>query len=121
MNMVTGKKKVEISLMGQRFSLRSDRDEEYVQGLARFVTAQLDEMRLQTKTVSTHHLAVLVALNLADQLFRHKEEVTQLKGELQEKAKAALTEVEAALSHLRPPEGTESVAPPEETPEMPPL
>jgi cell division protein ZapA len=97
------KKKVDVLLMGQRFSVRSDRDEGYIDSIARTVNQQLDDIRRNTRTVSTHHVALLAALNLADELARTKEALAQVemhKAELADKAQAALHEVESALAFL---------------------
>src|SRR5688572_22507774 len=106
------KKKVEVLLMGQRFTVRSDRDEKYIDQLSRAENEQFDDIRRNTRTISTHHVALLAALNLADELARTKEMLAQAqeslsteKGEmdalrqnLTEKAHATLQEVESALA-----------------------
>jgi cell division protein ZapA len=99
--MVSGiKRKVEVSLLGQRFTLKSDKSEEYVHGLAKFVTQQVEDLRKQTHAVSTHHLALLVALNLADQLFGREDEVREFKTGIRERTEEALKEVQNALTLL---------------------
>lgn len=92
------KRKYEVSLMGQRFTLRSERDEEYVQNLAKFVAQQIEEIRRKTRTVSTHQVALLVALNLADQLFQQNAKQVENKSLIQQKLDTALHQVDNALS-----------------------
>lgn len=110
------KKKVEVLLMGQRFTVRSDRDEKYIDQISRVVNEQLDDIRRNTRTISTHHVALLAALNLADELARTKEalqaaqaqaqsqpdtsQLDELKQRLAQKAQATLHEVETALAFL---------------------
>ncbi len=99
-NQVNNKKRVEVSLLGQRFTLRSDKSEEYVQAVAQYVTSQLENVGKQSHTVSTYHVALLTALNLADQLLQKEDELLRLKQGLKERAEGALREVQDALSLL---------------------
>ncbi len=99
-NQVNNKKRVEVSLLGQRFTLRSDKSEEYVQAVAQYVTSQLENVAKQSHTVSTYHVALLTALNLADQLLQKEDELLRIKQGLKERAEGALREVQDALSLL---------------------
>lgn len=97
------KRKVEVSLQGQRFQLRSDKPEDYLHGLATFVSEQLDEIRANAKTASGHNLALLLSLNLADKLFEKEEELHRLKISLESRTQEALKEVQTALAMLPDP------------------
>lgn len=99
---MVNKKKIEVSLLGQRFTVRSERDEAYVQSLAKLVSTQVEEIRRQTQSNSTQHLALLVALNLADELARLQEKVNFLTHELASRTQQALEHVEQALAMLPP-------------------
>jgi cell division protein ZapA (FtsZ GTPase activity inhibitor) len=99
------KKKVEVSLLGQRFHVKTQRDEIYIQNLAKDLTRQIEDLREQTKAVSTHHIALLLALNLADQLHTQKEQLEQLQVTIKERTNAALNDVKEALSELSPHDG----------------
>ncbi len=96
----TPKRKVEVSLLGQRFQLRSDKSDEYLHGLANFVSERLDDMRKSAKGASTHNLALLLSLNLADQLFEKEDELLRFKKGLESQTQEALREVQSALSML---------------------
>ena|SRR3989338_924799 len=97
-------RKVEISLLGQRFQLRSDKSDEYLQGLARFVSERLESIQKNAASSSvTQSMALLLCLNLADQLFEKEEELRYFKTNLEAKAQEALKEVQAALATLPEP------------------
>ncbi len=98
--MTNRKRKVEISLLGQRFTVRSEREEQDVHALADYVTKQLEEVRRQTKTVSTQHLALLVALNLADQIFNNKEKALREQTQVKSLVLDAIGEIDEALDQL---------------------
>lgn len=94
------KRKVEVTLLGQRFTLRSEQDVAYVHSLANFVSRKLEEIRHQTRTVSSHDLALLAALNIADELFQCERRNAEARGELREFSQTLLENVDATLESL---------------------
>lgn len=97
---IKNKQRFEVTLFGQNFTLRSDRDASYVQALASYVTKELENMQKITRAVSTHHVSLLVAMNLADKLFRREEELELATSELKALTKATLEKVETTLNSL---------------------
>ena len=69
---------------------RSDEGEEYITGLAEYVNDQIGEVQKTTKTVATHNLAILAAMNIADNLFKAKEREDQIKKEVRERVRRIL-------------------------------
>lgn len=94
------KRKVEVTLLGQRFQLRSDKSDEYLQGLANYVSERLEEIRKASRIVSSQHVGMLLSLNLADQLLEKDQELVQLKSSLESRTEEALREVQNVLSML---------------------
>ena len=97
------KRKVEVLLMGQRFTVRSDRDVLYIERLSRIVNDQLEDIKRSARTVSSHHAALLAALNIADELARTREllaKAEEIQSALTKKAQATLAEVESALAFM---------------------
>ena len=104
MTSTTPLRKVEVSLLGQRFQLRSDKSDEYLHGLARFVSERLEAIQKSSASSSvTQSMALLLCLNLADQLFEKEEELHYFKTNLEAKAQEALKEVKTALAMLPEP------------------
>ena len=99
------KDKVEVSLLGQNFTVRSDKDETYVHSLASFVTRRYEELQRQTRTVSSHELALLVALNLADELFRAEESAQASRAEIRERSLQILENIDGTLAQMSGDEG----------------
>src|SRR5262249_2034341 len=54
--------------------------------LAAFVNEKIAEVKTSTRTFSTHALAILAALNIADELFQAREQKDDLKKRVREKA-----------------------------------
>jgi len=83
---------VTITIGGQRFIVRSEADESYVQTLAEHINHHIDEISHQTsqaqKTISHQNLLVLAALNITDDLFRERANKKELALRIKEKSKA---------------------------------
>lgn len=59
---------VRVEICGQTYSIRTDLDPDYIHELARSVDARMNALGRQTGTIDTRRLAVLAALNLADEI-----------------------------------------------------
>jgi cell division protein ZapA len=58
----------EIEIYGQRYTIRGEAEQGYVQELARHVDEQMRTLAAKMRTVTPTQLAVLAALNLANEL-----------------------------------------------------
>lgn len=92
------KRKVEVTLLGQRFTVRSEKDEAYVHGLAGYVARKYDELKRSARTTSRDQLALLVALNLADELFQQVERAAASRDEVRRHSEALVQKLAAALA-----------------------
>ncbi len=85
------KRSVTVDVAGQKFTLRTDADEAYVRSLAEFVNEKISEVKAPSssggRTLSTHALAILAALNIADELFQARQGHAELKQRVRDKAK----------------------------------
>jgi cell division protein ZapA len=80
------KRSVTVEVAGQKLTLRTDAGEEYLHALAAFVNEKIAEVKTSTRTFSTHALAILAALNIADELFQAREQKDDLRKRVREKA-----------------------------------
>jgi cell division protein ZapA len=78
---------VEIKVFGQTYTVKTDAEEDYIQEVAKYVNEKMDEILKKTKSVSTLNVAILTALNIADDLLREKEKRLALLREVDAKAK----------------------------------
>lgn len=66
--------KIPVQILGQTYEIIGSPSEElYYNALARYVENKMKEAEESTNIVSTQKLAVLAALNIADELFRERE------------------------------------------------
>jgi cell division protein ZapA len=87
---------IAVEIHGQRYPIRSTLDQEYVARLAIYVDEKMRAAADSTPTGDSLRLAVLTALNLADELFRCRDAMRAHTGELAERA----GELERVLDRL---------------------
>ncbi len=72
------KKPVDVEIMGQKLVLRSDAEEGYVRRVAGYVDDKMHEVIKGTQIVGKGNVAVLAALNIADDYHRLKERYDEM-------------------------------------------
>jgi cell division protein ZapA len=77
---------IPVEIHGQRYPIRSTLDPEYVARLAAYVDQKLRAAAEATPSSDSLRLAVLTALNIADELFRCRDVTDARDGELAERA-----------------------------------
>jgi cell division protein ZapA len=77
---------ISVEILGQRYPIRSTLDPEYVVRLASYVEEKMRAASEATPTTDSQRLAVLTALNVADELFRCRDANRARTGELAERA-----------------------------------
>ena len=84
--MADSPKVVTVEIGGQRYPVRSGLDPAYVGELAAFVDVKMRAAAASMPTAEGLGLAILVALNLADELFRARARQSSVSGDLNERA-----------------------------------
>jgi cell division protein ZapA len=79
---------VPVEIQGERYPIRSALDPAYVAKLALYVDEKMHAAASAAPTGDTLRLAVLAALNIADELFRCRELTRERDGQLAERASA---------------------------------
>ena len=77
---------IPVEIHGQRYPIRSTLDPEYVSRLASYVDQKIRAAADSTPSGDSVRLAVLAALNIADELFRCRDITHARNGELAERA-----------------------------------
>ena len=63
-----------VEIFGQTYNVRGDGDPDYLVELARFVDSRMREVAAQVATVDPLKIAVLAALNIADEFSRFRRQ-----------------------------------------------
>jgi cell division protein ZapA len=89
---------VSVEIRGQRYPIRSDLDSSYVNVLATYVDEKIRVASESSPSGDSLRLAVLAALNIADELFRCQDVQQASRGALAERTQALERLLDAALA-----------------------
>ncbi len=78
---------VKVIIYGQEYPIRGRGDEEHIRQVARFVDERMSMIEEQTTASTPARLAILAALNIADELFTLRREKERLLTEFEEKTR----------------------------------
>lgn len=70
---------VKVTIFGSEYAIRGDTDPEYIRQVAQYVDAKMREVDEATSVKSSLKVAILAALNIADELFRERAEREELR------------------------------------------
>jgi cell division protein ZapA len=76
---------VEVYILGQKYTIRGDAPEEYIIKLASYVDEKLKEVHSSIPNITPVKASILAALNIADELFRVKNEHEKLTKFIEDK------------------------------------
>ena len=91
------KRTVEVSIMGQKFLVRSDSDEEYVERIAEFVNGKVAEITSKSKSIPSLNVVILAAMNIADEYLRSKDDKSQFASVVEKKLKGMIELIDLQL------------------------
>ena len=94
---------VTVEIAGQQYPIRSGLDPAYVVELAAYVDKKLHAASDAAPSTDMLGLAVLVALNLADEYFRARDQESSSHGQLHERALRLEQLVDEALGSSKDP------------------
>jgi cell division protein ZapA len=90
---------VTVEIAGQRYPIRSALDERYVAELAAYVDGKMRAAADAAPASDILGLAILVALNIADEYFRARQSQSTARGELNDRALRLEQLVDEVLAH----------------------
>lgn len=92
---------VSVEIQGLRYPIRSSLDHEYIVRLASYVHGKMERAQAEVPTGESLKVAVLAALNIADELFRAQEgEAAPHRHELLRRANEIERLVDQAIDRL---------------------
>jgi cell division protein ZapA len=91
---------ITVEISGQRYPIRSALDAAYVTELAAYVDNKMRAASDAAPTSDILGLAILVALNVADELFRARQDQRKTGGQLNDRAARLEQLVDDALAQL---------------------
>jgi cell division protein ZapA len=94
-----GSHTVKIEIYDQSYNVNADQNEEYLKELAAYVDGKMRSIADATKMVDSLKVAVLAALNIADEMFTLRQRQRNTEGPLRKRVEKCVAMVEKALEH----------------------
>ncbi|GAB4331318.1 MAG: hypothetical protein Kow0037_07810 [Calditrichia bacterium] len=93
------KKAIKVNIFGFEYALRSDMEPEYLEELASYVDGKMKQLGESVQSKSQQKIAVLAALNIADEYFRLKRKHEKLVKEIEATSEKITENLDEYLSH----------------------
>lgn len=87
----------DVEIFGSTYHVRGDKDPELLQDLAGLVDGKMREIAQQVSTVDTAKIAILAALNIADELLQCRKQQEGERVEIQDKVTRLAERLEGVL------------------------
>jgi cell division protein ZapA len=88
---------VKIQIYDQSYNVNADGNEEYLHELAAYVDGKMRSIAESTHMVDSLKVAVLAALNIADEMFQTRKRQQEIEGPLRQRVENCVSMVEKAL------------------------
>jgi cell division protein ZapA len=88
---------VKIDIYDQNYYVNADQNEEYIRELAAYVDGKMRAVAEAAHTVDSLKVAVLAALNIADEMFTLRQREREIEGPIRERVEKCVALVEKAL------------------------
>lgn len=92
------KSSTKVEIFGRSYLIKGDADEQYTSELADYVDKRMREIAEKNPSIPPSKMAILAALNIANELFKLKEEFKQEKGQIEDKARRLIGLLDEGLS-----------------------
>ncbi|MGB5304432.1 MAG: cell division protein ZapA [Gemmatimonadota bacterium] len=79
---------VRVTIFGEEYAIRTDAPQEYTLECARYVDDAVQQAHVRGQVAEPHRAAVLAALQITDELFRTRRELTEHSGGVLERVTA---------------------------------
>ncbi|MFQ5599935.1 MAG: cell division protein ZapA [Candidatus Krumholzibacteriia bacterium] len=80
-------KSTRVEIFGSEYTIRADADPDYVKSIAAYVDTKMNEIAEKQKLVSSTKVAILAAINIADEVFQERRKREQTEQDVSAKAR----------------------------------
>ena len=88
------KKRFNIQVLGQEFSVLSDSGDEHVAEIVRYVNDKAEKIGSAKGNVTILSVTILVALNIAEELFKLKRDKEDIQSQLESRSEKLINFIE---------------------------
>ncbi|MCL1834398.1 MAG: cell division protein ZapA [Leptospirales bacterium] len=83
--------RVKVAILGQTYNIKGDTSPEYILELTDYVNKKIEEISGNVASGNSLQIAILAALNIADECFQNKRITSGMEGVLECKTKELIT------------------------------
>lgn len=87
-----------VEIYGQKYTIRSNDDSDHVERVAAYVDERMREVASASSQVTSLRVAILAALNIADELFQERDSQSQGTADIADRARSLADALEATIS-----------------------
>ena len=77
---------IKLNILGKEYSIKSNLEESYINQIAHHLNQKIGEVVKTTKTVATHNIVLLAAMEIANDYFQAKNRNEELIAMIENKA-----------------------------------
>ena len=92
------KSTIPVNIFGNKYTISGEADSEYIRELAQYVNDRMREITNHTGEVDSTKVAILTALNIADELYQLKEKKDENTGDFDAKLEELTKKLDKGLA-----------------------
>ena len=77
---------IKITILGKEYSIKSDLERSYLDQIGEYLNQKVEEVLKTTKTVATHNVLLLAAMDVANDYFQVRNLKEELTGRVEDKS-----------------------------------
>jgi len=89
--------KVRVNIFGQPYNIKGDASSDYIQQLAEYLNEKMEDVSRNVSSSNSLQIAILAALNIADEYFQIRSMNTGIEGAVEEKARELISLLDEGL------------------------
>jgi len=86
-----------VQIFGREYKIRGHADKDYIRKMAKYVDDKMKELASNASLPSQDRLAILVALNIADELFQERAKSSETISAVEQRADRLITMLDESL------------------------
>lgn len=86
-----------VEIFGREYKIRGHADKNYIREMAKYVDDKMKELASSASVPSQDRLAILVALNIADELFQERAKSSETISAVEQRANQLITLLDESL------------------------
>ncbi len=85
----------QIKLLDREFRIRSAEERAHIQSVADYVNETIEDVRGEKRHVPIQNLLLLASMSVADELFRERRRLNELRDQIRSQSKSLLDQLDA--------------------------